>query len=123
MIDWGGDQVRLDLGDRVIEAATVLVTVSTGVLANGDIVFAPDLPDQHRLAIENLPMSRVIRALITVSGAVPGDPNRQSMHLNSERAHIHLVSRPTGQNLICATVIPLGAESDQIENLIESAVR
>lgn len=122
VIDLGGDLVRLDLGERVIEAATALVTVSTGVLANDDLVFAPELPELHRRAIESLPMSRVIRALVTVSGSVPGGPGSPSIHLHSDAAQVQIVSRPTGQNLICASVIPLQDKVDQLEALIESAV-
>lgn len=43
-IDWRGDGVRVVSDDGTIRAKIVIVTVSTGVLASGQIEFTPGLP-------------------------------------------------------------------------------
>ena len=55
-IDWGGPGIRVTTPKGVIEAARVIVTVSTGVLAADAIDFEPGLPDWKRSAIEGLPL-------------------------------------------------------------------
>lgn len=55
-IDWSGRDVRVETPKGTIAGRTVLSTVSTGILASGEIVFAPDLPDWKTEAVYNLPM-------------------------------------------------------------------
>ena len=55
-IDWSGHGVRAETPKGAMTGRTVLSTVSTGVLASGDILFAPGLPDWKTEAINNLPM-------------------------------------------------------------------
>jgi monoamine oxidase len=43
-IDWSGDGVAVETDKGTLRAKVVIVTVSTGVLAAGDIVFSPALP-------------------------------------------------------------------------------
>lgn len=50
------DGVRVDTTDGTIVAKAVIVTVSTGVLAAGKIVFEPALPDRKREAFERISM-------------------------------------------------------------------
>ena len=71
VIDWGTDPVRVDLGDELIEADRVLVTVSTGVLASEQIIFAPELPDETRSAIAGLPMGSLNRLVFDIDGPMP----------------------------------------------------
>lgn len=55
-IDWSGHGVRIETPKGTIRGRTVLSTVSTGVLASGEILFTPSLPDWKAEAIHNLPM-------------------------------------------------------------------
>jgi monoamine oxidase len=55
-IDWSGHGVTVETPKGTLTGRAVLSTVSTGILASGDILFAPDLPDWKTEAINNLPM-------------------------------------------------------------------
>lgn len=55
-IDWSGHGVAVETPKGAIRGRTVLSTVSTGILASGDILFTPNLPDWKTEAINNLPM-------------------------------------------------------------------
>jgi len=54
-IGWSGKGVCVDTSKGTIQAHTVLSTVSTGILASGDIDFSPGLPDWKMEAILGLP--------------------------------------------------------------------
>ena len=55
-IDWSNRSVTVETTKGTIRARAVLSTVSTGILASGEIAFAPHLPDWKTEAINNLPM-------------------------------------------------------------------
>ena len=55
-IDWSGPGVTVETPKGALTGRTVLSTVSTGVLASGDIRFTPGLPDWKTDAINGLPM-------------------------------------------------------------------
>ena len=55
-IDWSGHGVTVETPKGTITGRTVLSTVSTGILASGDILFTPGLPDWKTEAINGLPM-------------------------------------------------------------------
>ena len=55
-VDWSGQGVTAETPKGKISARCALVTVSTGVLAAGEIAFEPGLPDCKNDAIHNLPM-------------------------------------------------------------------
>jgi monoamine oxidase len=55
-IDWSGRGVQVETPKGTIKARVALCTVSTGILASGEILFAPGLPDWKTEAINNLPM-------------------------------------------------------------------
>jgi monoamine oxidase len=55
-LEWAGSSVRVDTPKGTLNARAVLITVSTGVLAGGDIGFAPALPAWKQDAIRALPM-------------------------------------------------------------------
>jgi monoamine oxidase len=57
VIDWGDEPVRLDVFGDLVEARKVLVTVSTGVLLSGQVLFVPELPADKVAAISSLPMA------------------------------------------------------------------
>jgi len=55
-IDWSGHGVTVEMPKGSIAGRTVLNTVSTGILASGEILFTPRLPDWKTDAINGLPM-------------------------------------------------------------------
>ncbi len=55
-IDWGGSGVNLYTSRGMIRAKKCLVTVSTGVLASGNIQFNPALPVEKYTAFEKISM-------------------------------------------------------------------
>ena len=55
-IDWSGPGVTVETPKGSVAGRTALSTVSTGILASGEILFAPGLPDWKTEAIHNLPM-------------------------------------------------------------------
>jgi len=55
-IDWSGHAVSVETPKGTITGRTLLSTVSTGILASGDIRFVPGLPDWKTEAIHALPM-------------------------------------------------------------------
>tara|TARA_B100000989_G_scaffold269419_1_gene224809 strand:+ start:99 stop:1379 length:1281 start_codon:yes stop_codon:yes gene_type:complete len=54
-IDWSGQRVSVTTSRGQIRAKKVLITVSTGVVNSGNIVFFPDLPSPISNAFSNLP--------------------------------------------------------------------
>ena len=54
-IDWSGKTVSVDTPKGTLRGQRILVTVSTGILASGEIEFAPGLPDWKMEAITGLP--------------------------------------------------------------------
>jgi monoamine oxidase len=55
-VRWGGQGVEVETNVGTIRARAVIVTVSTGVLASGDIAFDPPLPDRKQEAFAALGM-------------------------------------------------------------------
>ncbi|MCP3689291.1 MAG: FAD-dependent oxidoreductase [Gammaproteobacteria bacterium] len=55
-IDWSGHGVTVETPKGTIAGRIALCTVSTGILASGEILFTPGLPDWKIQAINNLPM-------------------------------------------------------------------
>lgn len=62
-------------------ADAVIITASTGVLGSGSIRFSPDLPDEHRQAISNLPMGLVNHIYLQFSGNLFGSSVKELTHL------------------------------------------
>ncbi len=60
-IDWSGRNVVLETAKGTVTAGRVLLTVSNGILAAGDIRFTPDLPDWKHQAVAGLPIGNYNR--------------------------------------------------------------
>jgi monoamine oxidase len=54
-IDWSGNDVRVETSKGTLRGRSVLCTVSTGILAAGEIEFVPGLPDWKMEAVLGLP--------------------------------------------------------------------
>jgi len=67
-IRWDGPGVEVETDKGTIRAKAVIVTVSTGVLAFEDIVFAPELPVGHQEAIFDLPMGLLTKVPVRITG-------------------------------------------------------
>jgi len=68
-IDWSGRLIRVDTPDGTLACDACIVTVSTGVLAAGDIAFAPGLPSATQAAIDGLPMGLLTKVALAAAGA------------------------------------------------------
>lgn len=55
-VDWSGTGVEVSTPRGKLRAARALCTVSTGILASGEIEFTPPLPPAKQAAIHGLPM-------------------------------------------------------------------
>lgn len=55
-IDWSGAGVAVETPKGTVSARRALLTVSTGMMASGELAFAPGLPDWKLEAIAGLPM-------------------------------------------------------------------
>ena len=55
-IDWSAEGVKLTTGQGTMHAQAVIVTVSTGVLASGNIRFIPELPILKQESFQNIAM-------------------------------------------------------------------
>ncbi|MDZ7829746.1 MAG: NAD(P)/FAD-dependent oxidoreductase [Halofilum sp. (in: g-proteobacteria)] len=67
-IEWGGKGVRVHSSRGVMKARACIVTVSTGVLNAGHIVFDPVLPDWKQQAINDLPMGLLAKIALQFDG-------------------------------------------------------
>lgn len=73
-IAWGARAgVRLHTGVGVIDARAALITVSTGVLAEGRPRFEPALPGWKQRAIADLPMGHCNKLALAFDGDLLGD--------------------------------------------------
>lgn len=69
-IDRAGTTPRVVTPAGAIEAKAVIVTVSTGVLAAGDIRFMPELPDRKLQAIIDLPCGVLNKTALLFDGGL-----------------------------------------------------
>lgn len=104
-IDWSGRGVRLETAQGVLNARAVIVTASPGALAAGDLRFAPDLPQNHRDAIERLPMGVLDRIALEYNPPLfEGVAQTEAITLAQGRDVMALTVNPLGRPLIIATV-------------------
>ena len=67
-VRWDGPGVSVETGAGTIRADACIVTVSTGVLANGSIRFTPALPAELQEAIDGLPMGVLNKVALRAAG-------------------------------------------------------
>lgn len=79
-VDMTGRDVTVTSNQGELRARRVIMTVSTGILAAGDILFTPALPDTVTTAIDHLPCGTLNKIGVALSqGAVP--PDADGWHL------------------------------------------
>lgn len=67
-IDWSGKQIAVETPRGTVRCRRVIITVSTGVLAFGDIEFFPELPPRHTETFFDLPMGMLTKIPLEISG-------------------------------------------------------
>jgi monoamine oxidase len=83
---WGrGVTARVPGG--TVRARAAIVTVSTGVLRAGGIVFDPALPDSHRAALDGLPMGLLDKVVLLPEGEGLGLPPSRGIANRLARRH------------------------------------
>lgn len=96
-IAWGGRGVEATTPKGTARARAAIVTVSTGVLANGAIRFDPALPDWKRAAYEALPLGVHNRIAIALEGDPFGPIAPQGLiHADADHEPMHIQIRPFG---------------------------
>jgi monoamine oxidase len=98
------DHVRVTTANGLIAARAVIVTVSTGVLAQ-DIRFNPPLPDWKRAAIEHLPMGACNKIALGFDRPPLGDLRDCLVRpLRGAREVVELIVRPDGADVVVCLV-------------------
>lgn len=80
-VDWSGSGVVVETDKGSIAASACVVTLSTGVLASGNIRFTPALPPETQAAVDDLPMGLLCKIGLKFDGARLGFvPNHWLTH-------------------------------------------
>jgi monoamine oxidase len=102
-VDWSGRTVRLTTAAGTIEARKAIVTVSTGILAAGDIRFDPPLPQATQAAVAGLPLGNHNRICLVYDRNVFGDDHPQVVRVMPEDdVPMGLQIRPFGYDYVIA---------------------
>ncbi len=83
-IDWSDTRIRLATAKGEVSAATVIIAVSTGILAGGDMRFAPALPDWKQTAIGALPLGNHNRICLVFDGNPFGDDHPRGVTIGDD---------------------------------------
>ncbi len=67
-IDWSGRQILVETARGSLRCSRIIITVSTGVLAFGDIEFHPELPLSYMESFFDLPMGMLTKIPLEISG-------------------------------------------------------
>ncbi|NTE65534.1 FAD-dependent oxidoreductase [Agrobacterium tumefaciens] len=103
-ISWTPAGVRVVAGDASLEAGAVIVTASTGVMADGRITF-DCLPSETRQAIENLPLGSYNKIALQFDRDLFGTSNNTVLTSDLARdADVELVLQPDGANGVVALI-------------------
>lgn len=100
-VDWSGKGVRVSTGKGALEACSVIVTVSNGILGAGDIDFSPALPVSKQEAIDALPIGNYNYICLRFDRNVlgPDHPPNVSYYDGSDR-QMWFRARPFGYDYI-----------------------
>jgi len=102
-IGWGGTGVSVETSRGTLRGRTVLCTVSTGILASGEIEFAPGLPDWKMEAVLGLPTGTENKICLYFDQDVFGPDGRGYHHTwNDEGLACGFEASVMGQNTAIA---------------------
>lgn len=99
LIDHSGTRVRIETNGGTLEAAQVIVTVPTNLIANESIRFHPALP--HKIdAARGLPLGLADKVMLALTEpeALPSDGNLRGATMRTAMGSYHI--RPFGQPCI-----------------------
>lgn len=85
-IDWHGKSIVIGTPKGALSARCAIVSVSTAVLASGQIKFDPPLPDWKAEAIEALPLGAANKVAFRFDRDVFGEPAGQWAVYSTDRA-------------------------------------
>ena len=113
-VDSTGALVRLVTVGGEFTAKAVIVTVPTGVLGAGGLVFAPPLRPERQAAIESLPMVQAAKTFVTFSRRVLDVPDdTRLVAWTATGTVIEALLRPRGQE--AAVLFYRDEEARQLE--------
>ncbi len=100
-IDWSGKRLRLTGPKGTVSARAAILTVSTGILAAGDIRFTPALPDRKAEAIAGLPLGNHNRICLAFDRDVFGpEAKRYGIVRTGDSEPMAFNIRPFGYNYV-----------------------
>ncbi len=107
-LDWSGNHVEASGAFGRIRAQAAIITVSTGVLAQGGITFTPDLPAEKRAAIKALPLGLLNKLAFPIPPGVlpefgPFASLRRDIATPGDRP-ISWIARPFGAPVMLAFI-------------------
>jgi monoamine oxidase len=100
-IDWKGRGVRIETPAGVLAARAAIVTLPTGVMADGSVRFKPALPARKLSAIEHLPLGVADKVFFRLSGKavdLPKESFTRARHDTSRTSSIQI--RPFGRDIV-----------------------
>ncbi|GAA0627039.1 NAD(P)/FAD-dependent oxidoreductase [Brevundimonas kwangchunensis] len=104
-IRWDGPGVTVETDAGSIQAGAVIVTVSTGVLANGGIRFTPDLPVETQEAVTDIPMGMLAKIPLQIRGQRFGlEPFTDVLLARRGRRDLYFLSFPFDTDLMVGFV-------------------
>jgi len=113
-IDWSGPGVTVETPKGTIRAGLALLTVSTGMLASGEIAFTPELPDWKSEAIHGLPMGTENKMGVAFDRDVFGPEGRGHHTVWSDHGESGKVD-VNGNGFDCASVFTGGRHGIWLE--------
>lgn len=120
-VDWGEGGVLVTTPRGAFSAGSAIVTVSTGVLAEGSILFSPELPRWKRDAVEGLPMGKVNKIAVLFDRAVFGiEEDSYVVVTGGEPRTLTFEIRPSGHNFAVGYVS--GRLCEELEGAGEAAM-
>lgn len=118
-IDSSGPAVRLTTNRGALRVAKVILTVSTGVLADQQIRFVPSLPDRKLDAVRALPMGSCTRIGLTFEEPILADlPGDFTVRVGDDEP-LHFRNRPCGHQ--CVEITTGGRLAEWMERSGEAA--
>jgi monoamine oxidase len=107
-LDWSGNHVEASGAFGRIRARAAIITVSTGVLAQGGITFTPDLPAEKQEAIKALPLGLLNKLAFPIPPGVlpefgPFASLRRDIATPGDRP-ISWIARPFGAPVMLAFI-------------------
>lgn len=101
-VEWGADGVRVSTDQGNLRARATIVTVSNGVLADGGMVFAPELPTWKQRALEAVPMGRAEKIALSFDTDVFELPQNTLINIERFGCAVGFHLRPFGEPLAVA---------------------